>query len=350
MAETAEEVKTENTTSEKQEVKIPTIDETIALARGEKQATPVVEEKKEEPKISVTGTTEEKPSIPQGELSDDEFNIDDIIRSLDNEHEKPTDQPKGEVKDSYTLKDIASLLGVEADSPEAIKKAYEAKVQLQAQSVTDETRPLRDLDTIISLDDKALLTQVKKWDGYTDEEVTQYLDSLEESKGKAGIRNEALDIRVNLRNGRAELEKQIAEKQVQKQQIQKNYETDIRSRINKMDNVFGVPVSKEDNEAFATEVLSRSYDEQMQDPDKYLSAMRLVRDFAKVKETIFKNGAKAGAKQMKNIYEQKLHNKDLNTGQRGGKAPQEEKEKTVNSQVDEAQRAIREKAGIVRPA
>lgn len=329
------------------ESKTPTIDEAILAARsGKPTETPVAETK---PEVITETKPEPVKEIPQGESSDDEFNIDDVINELEAEPEKPTEQKQGEptaVKDSYSLKDIASLFKVEADSLEGIQKAVEAKVQLQAQSVSDETKPLRDLDTLIALDDKTLISQIKKWDGFTDEEVAQYLESSEESKGKAGIRNEALEIRVNLRKGRDELAQQVAQKQEQKDQSQKKFESMIRSKVNAMDNVFGVPVSKEDNETFATEVLKRDYDEQMKDPDKYLSAMRLVRDFAKIKETVFKNGAKAGAKQMKQVYESKLHNKDLGANNRNGKPFVEEKEVSVDSNVDAARRYLRERNGI----
>jgi hypothetical protein len=365
MAENPVDTSVVSETNESSPAAVPTIDDMVNKAQEKMRGVSVKKEIDDKP-VQKTGddfpdggtdiqTDSSKPVEADPVASDVE--IDDDLRRLIDEL-KIDDVSDGDAGDTSSgsreepslvaIKEIAGRLGIKAETLDDLERGVAAKIK-SASSYTEETEPLREIDQALALDDRELIAAVRKYEGYSDEEAAQYLDNLEKSQNKEQIKNEALHIRVSLRNERKKIESVIEQRRAQADSIRSQFENDIRSRVMKMDKVYGVPIDKQENGKFADEILSREFDKVLENPDEYLQLMRLKRDFAKVRNYWFEQGARAGANKIVQKYKSKLNNADPAIGGRAGSAPREEKKDTLDSNVDKAKAAIRAKAGGMIP-
>ncbi len=257
--------------------------------------------------------------------------------------DKPVETPA--VKDAYTIKELAERFGVQAESMEDFEKGLSSKMQKGYQSELELNQPLREIDDALTLDDKTLVAAVKKYEGYTDQEITEYLDSLEESQGKGGLKREALGYRAGLRQQRAQVEASITEQRTKIDQAKAGYETDIRNRVLSMEKISGVPVNKAANETFADRILKGEIDKKFSDINTWLEATRLYEERDEIFKSLLEKGARSGFNKAKAIYDQKVFNKDIRANDRPTFIPPLEQKGDSSSEIDKARKYIKQKTG-----
>jgi len=287
--------------------------------------------KPEPAKPAETPAPKEEPVKPaeaakpaeEPKLEGDEF-IDSVLKDIvfeepNGEPEKKDNQPQPS-KDAYSIKELAQLYKVDATTPEELEKALSGKFQSTWQSSEELTKPLKDIDTVLAIaDDKEFISVIKRAQGWEDADIATYLESLEDSMGKSGIKNQALEYRVGLKQSRKGIEQQVADSIKKTEDSRKTFESDIQSRALKMEKVKGVPVKREGNESFAKKVMSGEYKKVLENPDALLEMFRLYEDFGEISRSLIEKGARGGFNKAKATYDQKLFNKDISSNtQRGG--------------------------------
>lgn len=140
------------------------------------------------------------------------------------------------------LAKVAEAFDIQADSVDDIITGL--KKQIASVKPAPETETIKTLNSLLSLKDKDLITEDLKSSGFSDEEITEYLEKLEDNDN---LRFEAKKLRNNIKNTISN-EEQKAKKDIKlqeearKQELESN-QVELKKYINDNDEVLGIKMT-----------------------------------------------------------------------------------------------------------